>query len=94
MWHSAGDNTVVTLWIRIKGKANKADIAVGVNYQPPSQDDHTDELFYKESRDASRSAVLLLTDDCNFADINWEYHTADTNRSRKFLEHVEENFLV
>ena len=30
----------------------------------------------------------------NFLDINWEYHTADTNRSRKFLKHAEGNFLV
>jgi len=32
--------------------------------------------------------------DFNFPDINREYHKADTNRSRKFLKHVEENFLV
>ena len=90
---SADDNTVVTLWVRLKGKANKADV-VGVNYQPPSQDDHTDGLFYKESRDVSRSAALVLTGGYNFPDVSWEYHTADRNRSRKFLEHVEENFLV
>ncbi|KAM9591477.1 uncharacterized protein ACIBXB_006274 [Morphnus guianensis] len=26
--------------------------------------------------------------------INWEYHTVDTNRSRKFLKHIEDNLLV
>ena len=32
--------------------------------------------------------------DFNLPDMNWEYHTEDTNRSRKFLRHVEDNFLV
>jgi len=32
--------------------------------------------------------------DFNCPDINCEYHTVDTNRFRKFLEHVEVSFLV
>lgn len=32
--------------------------------------------------------------DFNFPDINWENHTVDTKKSRKFLEHVEDNFWV
>lgn len=32
--------------------------------------------------------------DFNFPDINWEYHTVDTSRSRNFLTHVEGYFLV
>lgn len=27
-------------------------------------------------------------------DVNWEHHTADTNGSRKFLKHFDDNFLV
>ena len=75
----------------MKGKANKADAVVGVYYQPPSQDDDINELFYKESRDISRSTALVLMDDFNFPAVNWEYHTADTNGSRKFLKHAEDN---
>ena len=26
-------------------------------------------------------------------DANWEHHTADTNRSRRFLKHTDDNFL-
>ncbi|KAJ7414527.1 hypothetical protein BTVI_40948 [Pitangus sulphuratus] len=33
------NNKVECLWIRIRGKANRADILVGVCYRPPNQDD-------------------------------------------------------
>ncbi|GAB0207654.1 hypothetical protein GRJ2_003231100 [Grus japonensis] len=88
------DDIVESLWVRMKGKVNKVDVVVGVYYQPLSQDTTTDELFYKELRDISRSAALVLMGDFNFPDVNWEHHTADTNKSRKFLKHVEDNFLV
>lgn len=35
------------LWVKIKGKAGKADILVGVCSRPPNQDEEVDELFYK-----------------------------------------------
>ena len=70
------------------------DVVVGVYYQPPSQDDNTDELFYKELRNLSRSAALVLMGDFNFPDVNWKHHTVDTNRCRKFLKHVEDDFLM
>jgi len=31
----------------MKGKANKADILLGVCYRPPNQDEEADEAFYK-----------------------------------------------
>ncbi|PKU34569.1 mitochondrial fission process protein 1 [Limosa lapponica baueri] len=33
-----GDERVKCLWVRIRGKVNKADIMVGVCYRPPNQD--------------------------------------------------------
>ncbi|GAB0203247.1 hypothetical protein GRJ2_002790300 [Grus japonensis] len=83
---------VESLCVRIKGKANKADVVVGVYYQLPSQGDNTNELSYKELRDISRSAALVLMGDFNFPDINWEYPV--DGYSRKFLKHVEDNFLL
>ena len=85
---------VENLWVRMKQKANKVHVVVGIYHQPRNHDNDTNELFYKELRDISRSAALVLMGDFNFPDINWEYHTADTNRSRKFLMHIEGNFLV
>jgi len=69
----------------LKGQANKMDVIVGVCFWPHGQDDSTDELFFKELTDISRSAVLILMGDFILTDINWEYHTTDTNKSRRIL---------
>jgi len=39
-----GDDRVECLWVRIRVKANKADIMVGVCYRPPNQDEEADEV--------------------------------------------------
>ncbi|KAK4812337.1 hypothetical protein QYF61_017114 [Mycteria americana] len=88
-----GDNKVECLWIRIRGKANKADIVVGVCYRPPNQDEKADELFYKQLGEASRSLALVLVGDFNLPDVSWKYNTAERKQSRRFLEHVADNFL-
>ncbi|TRZ11984.1 hypothetical protein HGM15179_015124 [Zosterops borbonicus] len=41
------DDEVECLWLRIKGKANKADILLGVCYCPPNQEEEVDNLFYE-----------------------------------------------
>ena len=82
-WSSVGNDTVESLWVRIKGQANKRDVFVGVYCRPPSQENNADELFFKELRDTSRSATLVLMGDFNLPDINWEYHTANKNGSRR-----------
>lgn len=66
------------------------DITVGVYYRPLIQDNDTDELF---SKDNSRSATLVLLRDISLPDVNWKYHTIDTNNSRRFLKHLD-IFLV
>lgn len=42
------DDAVENLWVRIKRTDGKADAVVGVYYQPPTQDDGTDELFSRQ----------------------------------------------
>ncbi|KAK4820905.1 hypothetical protein QYF61_008137 [Mycteria americana] len=83
-----------SLWVRIRGKANKADIVVGVCYRPPNQDEETDELFYKQLGEASRSLALVLVGDFNLPDVCWKYNTAERKQSRRFLERVADNFLT
>ncbi|KAK4811256.1 hypothetical protein QYF61_022153 [Mycteria americana] len=80
-----GDDRVECLWVRIRGKANKADIVVGVCYRPPNQDEETDELFYKQLGEASRSLALVLVGDFNLPDVCWKYNTAERKQSRGFL---------
>ncbi|KAK4827614.1 LOW QUALITY PROTEIN: hypothetical protein QYF61_019539 [Mycteria americana] len=89
-----GDDRVECLWVRIRGKANKADIVVGVCYRPPNQDEETDELFYKQLGEASRSLALVLVGDFNLPDVCWIYNTSESKQSRRFLERVADNFLT
>lgn len=39
------------LWVRIRGKANRAYILVGVYYRLPNQDGETDKASYKHLED-------------------------------------------
>ncbi|TRZ08490.1 hypothetical protein HGM15179_018622 [Zosterops borbonicus] len=87
------DDGVECLWVRIKGKVNKADILLGVCYRPPNQEEEVDNLFYKQLEDASGSSALVLVGDFNLPDICWELNTAEKRQSRKSLECVEDNFF-
>ncbi|GAB0203473.1 hypothetical protein GRJ2_002812900 [Grus japonensis] len=88
-----GDDRVECLWVRIRGKANKAD-KVGVCYRPPNQDEEADEIFYKQLGEVSQSLALVLMGDFNLPDVCWKYNRAKRKQSRRFLECVEENFLT
>ncbi|GAB0177355.1 anoctamin-2 [Grus japonensis] len=87
------DDKVESLWMRNKGIEKKEDVTVVVYYSLPSQDDSTDELFYRQLGEISGSVALVLMGDFNFPDITWEYHTAVTSKSGKFLKCVEDNTL-
>lgn len=80
------DDVVESLWVKIGRKAN-VDAVVGVYYRSPSLSDDTNVLFYKELREMSRSIAFVLMDNFSFPGVNRDYHTADTNRSRKFQKH-------
>ncbi|GAB0208309.1 hypothetical protein GRJ2_003296600 [Grus japonensis] len=89
-----GDERVECLWIRIRGKANKADILLGVCYRPSNQDEEADEIFYKQLGEVSQLLALVLMGDFNLPDVCWKYNTAERKQSRRFLECVEDNFLT
>lgn len=57
---SHGDERVQCLWVRARGKANKADVMVGVHYSAPNQDKEVDQKFYKQLGEVSQSLVLAL----------------------------------
>ena len=44
----AGDDKVESQWVKIRGRADKADILVGVCYRLLNQDEETDEVFYEQ----------------------------------------------
>ena len=68
-----GDNEVESLWVKITGRADKADILVGVCYRPPNQDEETDGVFYEQLAEAVQLPALVLMGDFNFPNICWEY---------------------
>jgi len=79
----------------MRGKANKADILLGVCYRPPNQDEEVDEDFYKRLAEVSQSLALVLVGDFNLLDICWKHNKAERKQSRRFLESVEDdNFLM
>ena len=42
---SDGDDRVESLWVKIKAKANKTDIIMGVCFRPPNQDEEVDKAL-------------------------------------------------
>jgi len=90
----AGDDKVESLWVKIRVRADKTDILVGICYRPPNQDEETDEVFYEQLAEAAESPALVLLGDFNFPDICWEYNTAQKKQSRRFLECMEDNLLM
>ena len=67
---------------------------MGACYRPPNQDEETDEVFYEQLAEAARSPALVLMGDFNFLDICWEYNLAQKKQSSRFLECMEDNFLM
>lgn len=51
---------VECLWVRVRGKANKANIMVGVNYRPLMQEEEANEIFYKQLGEISQVLVQDL----------------------------------
>ncbi|KAK4808570.1 LOW QUALITY PROTEIN: hypothetical protein QYF61_009873 [Mycteria americana] len=88
------DDKVKCLWVRVRGKAKKADTLLGVCYRPPNQDKEADEAFCKQLAGVSQSLALVLMGNFNLPDVCWKYNTAERKQSRRFLECVEDNFLT
>jgi len=88
------DEQVESLWVRIKRQAHMGDIMVGVYYRPPDQEEEVDEAFYRQLQAASQSLALVLMGDFNHPDISWEDHTARHSQSRRFLQSIDDNFLM
>ena len=82
------------MWVRIKGQALTGDITVGVYYRPPDQEEEVDEAFYRQLQAVSQSQALVLMGDFNHPDISWEDHTARQEQSRRFLQSIDDNFLM
>ncbi|GAB0202744.1 hypothetical protein GRJ2_002740000 [Grus japonensis] len=81
-------------WVRIKGRAGAEDIIAGVCYRPPDQGDRADEALCRQIGAASCSQALVLMGDFNHPDICWRDNAAECKEPKKFLECVDDNFLL
>ncbi|PKU28198.1 glycerol kinase [Limosa lapponica baueri] len=84
------EDSTESLWFKNKENAGARDITVGVCYRPPDQGDGADVALYRQIR-ASRSQTLVLMGDL---DICWKDNKARHKKSRKFLECVNDNFIL
>ena len=64
-----------------------------VRCRPPNQNEETDEVFCEQLAEV-RSPALVLMGDINFPSIYWKYNTVQKKLSWRFLECVEDNFLI
>jgi len=87
------DERVKSLWVRIRDRGNKGNLVMGVYYKPPDEAEPTDEAFFLQLQEASRSQFLILLGDFNHPDICWKSSTASCRQSRRFLERIMDNFL-
>ena len=67
---------------------------MGVYYRPPNQEEEVDEAFYRQLQAASQSQALVLMGDFHHPDISWEDHTVRHTQSRRFLQTIDDNFLM
>ena len=67
---------------------------VGVCYRPPDQEEAVDEAFLLQLQEVSHLQALVLMGDFNHPDICWDSGMAGGRQSGRFLESVEDSFLV
>ena len=60
------------LWVKMRGKANKADILLGVCYGLPKQEEEVGEVFYRRLVEFSQSLALVLVGDLNLPELCWK----------------------
>jgi len=59
---------VERLWVRIRDRGNKGDLVMGVYYRLPDQGEPTDEAFFLQLQEASRSQFVVLLGDFSHPD--------------------------
>jgi len=70
------------------------DIAVGVYYRPPDQEEEVEKAFYKQLKVASQSQALVLMGDFNHPELNWEDYIARHMQLTMFPQSTDDNLLM
>jgi len=70
------------------------DTVVSVYYRPPDQDWKVVEAFYRQVIAASQLQALVIVRDFDYPDICWKVCSASHPQSSRFLQCVDDNFLM
>ena len=62
--------------VKIRDKANKRQLMVGVYYRPPSQGELIDVTFFLQLQEVLHSQALILLGDFNYLYICWDNNMA------------------
>jgi len=85
---------IESAWVRIRDRSSKGPLVGGVCYRPLGQGESVDEVFLLQLQEVSCSRALALKGDFSHPDICWDSSTGGGRQFRRFLESVEDNFLV
>ncbi|GAB0205431.1 hypothetical protein GRJ2_003008700 [Grus japonensis] len=72
----------------------KADIVVCVYYRQPDQEESVDEALYRQIGAASHLQAIVFMGNFNNSGICRKDNTAGHTQSRRFLECIDDNFLL
>jgi len=87
-------NQVESLWVKMKDESSKGHLVVVVCYRPPDQGEPVGEAFLLQLQEVLCAQALVLMGDFNHLDICWDTSMVGGRQSRRFLESVEDKFLV
>ena len=79
---------------KIKDQANQGHLVVEVCYRPPDKEEAVDKAFLFQLQEVLHLQALVLMQDFIHPDICWDSGMAGGRQSWRFLESVEDNFLV
>ena len=79
---------------RLERSSPKGNLMLGICYWPSSQDDRANETLLQLLKEVSDQQTLVLMGDFNYPDICWEKNTRVHNSSVRFLQFIEDCFLL
>ncbi|CAJ0923047.1 unnamed protein product [Ranitomeya imitator] len=90
---SEGNEDVESIWVEIHGGKNGNKILIGVCYKPPNITETMESLLLKQIDEAATHNEVLVMEDFNYPDINWETETCETHKGNRFLLITKKNYL-
>lgn len=92
MMFTFGDGMIESLWVRTR--AQKIQMSLWEFTMDYLARIKTLINYSSRKREISKSTSPVLIGGFNLLYVNWEHHTAGTNRSRRLLKHLDDNFMA